>query len=229
MAKAYSGLGQETGGANHPGVNDIDAFGKNLGHDGRVKWLMDNVGLSKQEAERGADTIYDYTGSGYDEIHNGTDKEGGDIIDAIIHNPNAPVYTGSQYRGIFVSQDNLDYFTGGGITPREYLENILKTGVWKEPGVSSFSSNIQTAFSFGKFDYQWKTQNDISVLIVYDNGKSGMPIKHMSGLPGENEVLHSGKQMRDGLDIVQYNWVDGGKKFGQQLRMVVTDKPVKRR
>ncbi len=222
MAKAYSGLGRETGGANHPQVNDINQFGQYLSHEERTKWLMDNVGLSKQDAEKGSSAIHAYTGSAYDDIHNGTDTVRGDIIDNIIHNAKSPVFTGEQYRGLYISQDRLDEFTGGGVKPSDYLQNIIKTGVWKEPGVSSFSSTQATARSFGKFDYSWKDSNDVSVMLTYKDGKSGMPIKHMSGIPGENEVLHSGRQMRNGLDIVDYKWKHGKK--GTELHITVTDR-----
>lgn len=227
MAKAYSGLGQETGGANHPGVNDIDQFGRDLGKEARTKWLMDNLGLSRDEAEMGQETIYDYTLDTYEAIHSGDDMLRGNIIDGIIHNPNAPVYTGEQWRGIFVSQDNLDEFTGGGITPVDYLWNIIQTGTWKEPGVSSFSSSKSTARSFAKADNKWRTKGDVSVILYYTDGKSGMPVKHLSQLPGENEILHSGAQMRNGLDIKEYKWYN--KNNGVELHITVTDKPVKRR
>lgn len=226
MAKAYSGLGQETGGANHPGVNDIDQFGHDLGHEERTKWLMENLGVSRSLAESANSAIYDYTLDAYDVIHSGEDDRGL-TIDDIIHNPNAPVYTGAQYRGLFITQDGLDEFTGGGMTPREYLENILKTGVWKEPGVSSFSASQGVAMNFGKFNNSWKEKDSVSVMLHYTNGKSGMPIKHLSQIPGEDEILHSGEQMREGMDIAEFRWYNGPK--GLELHITVTDKPVKRR
>ena len=57
-------------------------------------------------------------------------------------------------------------------------------------------------------------------MVHYSGGQSGMPIKHMSSLPYENEVLHSGRQMRDGMKITNHVWTNDGK----ELHLYVDDK-----
>ena len=215
--KDRSGLGGEEG--NHPRVSDIDALGKYLSTEQRTKWIQDITGMSKAEAEEAAHLMNSYSEDLYDEIHDGSNEDANRIIDSIIHNPNAPVFTGVQYRGVFVSTYNLKNFSS--LSPREYLDNIIKSGVWREPGASSFSADKSVARDFGGFDRSSRDSDSIAVMVTYKGGKSGLPFKHMSSLPREDEVLHSGRQMREGMSIVKHEYIQG--KTGTELHIEVDD------
>ena len=222
MPKTRSGLASTA----HPGVSDIDAWGRHDGdyeRDWRVNWFIDNMGMSQDEAERAEEAINFYS-IDYDEIHRGVDTARNEAIDNALDNPRAPVFTGDTYRGLYIDSYGLKKYGNGTITPREYLENILKSGIWIEQGATSFSSSRSTAESFGKFSWS-KSDGSVSVMVHYSDGKSGMPIKHLSEIPSENEVLHSGKQMKNGLPITKHEWTNGGK----ELHIYVTDNEPKKR
>ena len=218
MPKTRSGLT----GSDRPRIGDIDTLGEKLGREGRIAWLM-GLGVDRKQAEAAEKVMTDYSEGDYDVIHDGTNKAANDIIDAILDNSKAPIFTGEQFRGVYVSPDAAKKF--GGTTPREYLNYIISTGEWKEPGATSFSATQSVAEDFGKFYLDKRLNGGVSVLLSYRSGRSGMPFKHLSSFPGEDEVLHSGKQMHDGMKIVSHEWKDGYR--GLELYLVLDDKKKK--
>lgn len=165
--------------------------------------MRDNLRLSEKDAQEQGDSIYYFTHT-YDDIHWGRDEYNNNMIDKAIANPNAPIYTGQQFRGLKLLSDDMP----AGVTPRQYLQRILDTGVWKENGATSFSASLHVAEDFAGVHHPFIGENRIPVIVHYQ-GRTGMPIKHMSAFAHENEVLHSQKQMKDGYDIVEHHWEGG--------------------
>ena len=210
MPKQYSGLGRDTGGANQPQVNDIDLFGSHLDEDERTEWMQDYLGVDESEARTMQDAINHFTYD-YEDIHWGRDEYRNDLIDRVLEHPNAPVYSGEQYRGLHFDAVDMPK----GVTPRQAIEKILKSGVWKEEGATSFSASHHVAAdNFASVNHSMNNGVDRIAMVITYKGRTGMPIKHMSDFASENEVLHSRKQMTKGYDIVDYNWrSDGGAVF----------------
>lgn len=185
----------------HPQINDINYYGEikvdpyDLAVDGEA------MGMSPHEALESAQTIVDYTGSAYHDIHSGSNKAGNDAIDRWIENPNSPVYTGPQYRGMEMSMADANA--------------ILSKGVYAEKGATSFSAKKSVAEVFaGIWSHKYPAaSNVVHVMVQYNGGKRGMPIKHMSKCTNEDEVLHSGASMKKGFNITSYKWAAGNKEL----------------
>lgn len=192
----------DSGFAGRPRVNDIDQFGQNLSGDQRTEWMRNTLGLNEKDAQEQGNAINYFTVN-YDDIHWGRDDYRNDMIDKAIANPNAPIFTGEQFRGLSLDGDNMP----AGTTVRQFLQRILDTGEWKEAGATSFSASLHVAQDFAK-TYISPGPNHVSVIVHYQ-GRTGMPIKHMSEFPHENEVLHSRRQMKNGYDIVEQHWENG--------------------
>lgn len=185
----------------HPKVTDINQFGENLNGDQRRDWLMNHLGVSESEAQQGQKTIYHFTGGGFGDMHKDIDKAGNDVIDSIIGNPNSPVFDGIQFRGLSIEPGDMV----AGVTPRQFIENIINGGVWREQGATSFSATRSVADDFAG----WHSTGDhVSMVLIYENGTTGMPIKHMSMFSYEDEVLHSRQQMKNGYNITGHQWLD---------------------
>lgn len=202
MPKPTSGIGDREG--NRRRVNDIDFFGSHLDEDGRRQWMIDNLRLSRDDADEQAKAINYFTDT-YTEIHNGEDTYRNDMIDRALDNRNAPVYSGEQYRGIRIRSNDMP----NGVTMRQFIQDIINSGTWKENGATSFSATKRIAESFAGLHYSSAGRDYIPVMINY-KGRHGMPIKHMSEFASEDEVLHSRKQMKGGYDIVSHRWADDG-------------------
>lgn len=183
-------------------VGDIDAFGsETMSRDERTAWIERTLRVSREDAERYGDSINYFT-SDYESIHDGTDTYNNEQINRAIENKNAPVYSGMQWRGLHLDIENMP----AGVTPRQFIEKIIRGGVWKENGATSFSASRAIAeHTFADIDHWQNGPNRVPVVIRYQ-GRTGMPIKHMSDFTHEDEVLHSQKQMKRGYDIVDHHW-----------------------
>lgn len=203
MAKGTSG-----GIVKHPTVTDINWINPHMSTKEKKDWLKNTMSqpLSAKEISDTIKAAEHYSLSGYSAIHNGNSPEETKLIDAMINDPNAPVYGKTQYRGIHVSKYDL-----GGQDPKAWIEDIIKTGVWTEPGVSSFSATKSTAMSFGHFGYN--KPDEIHILITNHGKTTGMPFKHLSECTSENEVLHSAQQMIAGMKITGYHTNKAGNEY----------------
>ena len=192
----------------HPQVTNINAYGDHrLDEPDRVEWLRNTLNTSNSQAEKNEETIYSFTGGGFKAMHNNTNKAGNDIIDAVIDNPLSPVYVGQQFRGLKIYASDMEK----GVTPEQFVNNIIKGGVWSEQGATSFSASRGVANSFAGWN---GNQNGyISVIVHYPKATTGMPIKHLSRFDYEDEVLHSRKQMTNGYNIINSQWLPGKKKI----------------
>lgn len=138
----------------------------------------------------------DYSTFSYREMHNNNpdnDEEVQrkiDAVDSLLHSKNAPIYKGELYRGIkWVGKE-------------EILNDIIASGVWTEPGMTSFSASIDVAKSFAGCDYPGK---GITNIILHEkSGKniSGVPFKHLSEMPMEEEVLTPSSVRERGWNIL---------------------------
>ena len=204
------GRGGSSGLRRRPRVSDINAFGAYLKREDKISWLKKHHSktLSDEEAEATIDAAVNYSEVGYKKIHNGQSPSETRLIDAMIEDPSTPVYDGDTYRGIQIFPSKI------GMDPKEYIENIIKTGVWREPGVSSFSSTRDVAEDFGGFlDHYSSYDDSIHVMIINRGRSKGMPFKHISNHSGENEVLMSSKTMLRGLKIVGYSVAKDGREY----------------
>lgn len=187
----------------HPTVTDIDTYGWDLYDSERRQWYSDTLNVDDLRAQIYNDTVYGFTGNDFRAIHRNENETGNNIIDDIIDNPNSPVYADTQFRG-------LKFFGESGLTPRQEVEAILASGIWKEPGATSFSASRHVANDFASWDST--SSSSVSVVVVYSNPTTGMPIKHLSRFAFEDEVLHSRKQMTNGYAITGSQWSADGRR-----------------
>lgn len=163
----------------------------------KEQWLRDNLGYSVDKAR---DTVYaleGYTDRGYHDIHmqnfegyhgDATRKDAEDIDD-LLHHPKMKKYHGTCYRGLKWSQFKF-----------EELEDLLNSGIWKEPGITSFSVDESDASKFA-------VRNSLydAIHITLRNSKSGCEIGFLSAGGGEGEVLFPSDVCRRGFKILDWN------------------------
>ena len=168
-----------------------------------VQWFGDHMGMTPAKAKEAADMFLYFTYHGDYEMHRNIGKgvHGNDVLDKVVGAPNAPVYTGQQYRGLVISRAGLKKYIGIDVNPRDYINSVIKSGVWRETGGTSFTTSSSTANLFGS-DVGY---GDVKVVVSY-KGKTGFPIRHLSHYPGENEVFHSRAQMTKGYRIANSTW-----------------------
>lgn len=183
--------------AGHPAISDIDYYGDVHVPIDQIIADGEAMGLSHADAVAGANSIQYFTGGGYHSVHNGSDTKRNDDIDKWVEHPNAPIYTGTQYRGMTVSEDTA--------------KAILNSGIYRDTGATSFSASESEAKSFASISssHNYGSWEDVHVLVTYAGGKRGMPIKHISHFPWEDEVLHSRSDMQKGFKITGYKWAAG--------------------
>ena len=189
-----------------------------------VQWFKDTMGMDDKTARESAEAFLYFSHHGDYEAHRNIGKgvKTNDLLDRAIEAPNAPVYTGVQHRGLLLTKDDIAKTLGTkrAVSPREYINTIISSGVWKEPGATSFgTSGYDSAKSWAKVLYP-HTDGEVSVIVEYAGGKSGFPMAHLSRYPGEREALHSRKQMRKGMPITGHKWSSDGK----LVTIYVTDK-----
>ena len=187
-----------------------------------IKWFQDHMGMNYAEAKEAAEAFLYYSYHGDYEAHRDIGKgvTTNDILDKVINANNAYIYTGTQHRGIKITRDGLSKMGITGVTPRQFINSILKTGVWKEPGATSFGAGGEMAAKAwaGYYSSSLKSGGGVSCVVEYVGGKTGFPMRHLSKFPNENEVLHSRREMSRGMQIVDYKW------DGHYVKIRVTDR-----
>ena len=200
-----SGLSSSRGDREHFGhkttneqVQDFE-----MSNNDKVRWLEETLGISQKEAREIVEAVNEYTGGDFSGVHSGENKEIADKIDKFLNNKKAPVYAGEIFRGLVVEGHD-------GRTGEDILHDIIKTGTWREPGISSFSSDRKTAESFMR-DFG---KGNIPVLLRNTRNRSGVPIAHMSKMKQEFEVITPSSVKNRGFKITGFkkipNWWDGG-------------------
>lgn len=160
----------------------------------KLSWVRDMVPEeSMEESKKIVSAIEHYTGEGYSDIHNDRENAREEIesILRVLDSPYVPVYKGDIHRGLSFSS-------------AADLANVLSNskGVWQEPGITSYSSNIEIAKEFA-------SQDEWGLVLTCRNNKSAIPIKHMSINSREDEVLSPGNA-RDIKWVIDYKtlWID---------------------
>ena len=172
--------------------------------------MRDRLGLSEKDAREQGEAIHFFSHT-YDDIHNDRDNYRNDLINKAIASPNAPTYTGEQFRGLSIDLHNMP----AGVTPMDFINKVIREGEWRENGATSFSASISVARDFAR---SYSHSPDHIPVIIHYQGPHGMPIKHLSQFPHENEILHSQKQMKGGYDIVESHW------DGHEFHMTIKNK-----
>ena len=153
----------------------------------RAEWLQENLGVSSEEAQQMVRDVHYYVTGDYSAIHNGAASQAERIanLDAMITNPNMPVFDGTIYRGVHILDSD-------GLTAREKVEAIISSGQWNEAGITSFSDNKKKAeqFAAGIINDQGRATEGINVMIVNRDNRTGVPIQHLTGERPEHEVLY---------------------------------------
>lgn len=196
----------------HPVVTDINAFGSYNSHKDKIDWLKAHHSepLSDAEADAIISAAEHYSNGGYGAIHNGKSKKEQDLIDKMINDAKAPVYGKNVYRGLAITKGDTH-----GMDPKQYVMNIINAGVWKEPGISSFSATKTVAMGglFGEFGSSNPSNKDkVHILITYKGHKTGMPFKHISVCSSEDEVLMP-SSIKKGLKITKWHTNKAGNEF----------------
>ena len=205
-----SGLSSSSGDREHFGHATTDDHVQTweMSHDEKVAW-MESLGFTKETAEELVEAVDEYTGGDYWSIHNGQNAEYVKKIDTFLNNKNAPVFTGTLFRGMVIEGKN-------GRSGEEILHDILKTGRWSEPGITSFSSDRIAAESFMR-DFSKNKANNIPVILRNTRNRSGVPIAHLSKIEREYEVITPSSISRRGFKITGFkpikNWWDGSKGY----------------
>jgi hypothetical protein len=154
---------------------------------------MEDTGLSEEEAEKIAIAIDDFTCSGYIEIRaaqeagktSGTDAEHGKLLEKYIEK--APKWDGGEiYRLVELEEDDL----------YELLDAYEEEEPIHQYGTSSWTSSKK---SIRKFVYSSEIngiyddldEKPIHVVFHARGTKQGTSVRHLSGIPDENEVIIS--------------------------------------
>ncbi|MBR4027687.1 MAG: hypothetical protein IKJ01_09110 [Lachnospiraceae bacterium] len=153
----------------------------------KINWISQVVpNINKLSAKQIVHSMEFYSGNGYSTIH--WDKEAKleetkDIL-KVFDSHNVKPYKGTIYRGL--SFDS-----------KEELINILKNcrGVWKEPGITSFSADKDIAEMYFAKTRNW------GLVLSCSNNKSAIPFRHISILPKEDEILSPGGHRNNGWKI----------------------------
>ena len=163
----------------------------------RIEWVKNITGVDDMEAQKIVEACKHYSLGGYRDIHNGNNAKEEALIDFLINHPNVPQFMGKTYRGVHIKSDLH------GMTADEKIMSIINGGVWKEPGITSFSIDRSTAEDFADVSGTSKNTSKTgprSVILESDN-KSGMPFRHLSNLSYENEILMPSSVKHRGWDI----------------------------
>lgn len=116
-----------------------------------------------------------------------TGEQDAKLIDQYLNSPGVPKYKGELYRGIRVSQSQ-----------RDSIESMIKSGKWKESGITSFTYDRAQADL-----YSSPSSMDDRVTIVLRNNKHASTIGHLSVGGGEKEALYP-SSIKNGIKIKSY-------------------------
>ena len=144
-------------------------------YEDKLDWILNNVGVSREEAANIVNSMEYYSSTGYQTMHwdeNAQSPHTQNILK--VFDSNAPRYSGVTYRGLSFNS-------------KEELYGVLKQSEngWNEPGLTSFSTDPQIADGFA-------SQGKYGLVLTSRNGHSGIPFSHMSHLSYEHEVLYPG-------------------------------------
>ena len=166
-----------------------------MSNNEKVVWVMDTLGVDAKEAREIVAAMDKYTIDGYGGIHSGANKELEAKIDKLLKSKKFPVYKGETFRGLTLEAKD-------GKTGEQIFRDILKTGTWHEPGITSFSSRRGVAEGF--MGVLAPDSQDLPILLRNTRNRSGVPVQHLSGAKGEFEVLMPSSIRNRGFRITGY-------------------------
>lgn len=160
--------------------------------DEKIDWICDIIpNVDRGVAKQVVTSMEHYSGMGYSTIH--WDKEGKlsetkDIL-RVFDSNNVQSYKGPIYRGLSFGS-------------KKEIVKVLKQyrGVWKEPGITSFSASKDIA------EKHFAQNNSWGLVLTCNNNKSAIPFRHISKSSWEDEVLSPGGHRNSGWKI-DYNSV----------------------
>lgn len=167
----------------------------------KLNWLKTVCpGMTLDERSAAVKALEHYSKTGYLEIHQSNPHNDPkvakeiELIDRVLDGKNTPIYKGVIYRGVEYKRGEAE------------LRKTIKSGQWRETGITSFSSSLDTAKHFA--EVKWGSQSTISVILRVPAGKnlSGVPFKHLSKISSENEVLLPSSVKDRGWTIKNAKW-----------------------
>lgn len=196
------------------------------------QWLQDKLGYTEDEARHLSYVMESWSNYNSSEIHNmsdedsviGTGKQQSEILDKYLNDSRLAKTKGTLYRGLSykkMSWNEQDI---------QNLEKQLDSGVWKEPGITAFSSDAKIATGYTGLTI---SSSGIGVVIEMHGNKHAVPIGHLSIGGGEKESLYPSSIRDKGLKIVSWTkeptaiWQRGknvGKPLGWLYRVIVEDR-----
>lgn len=221
MRAATAQLAEEAALRSHPETTKHVADHELTGKQKRA-WLgIVCPGLTDDEKTAAVRAMSNYSAAGYEEIHQGNPDNSAKvakeiaIIDRVLGGKNTPIYKGAVYRGV--------KWKNG----KESLKKLIDGGTWTETGITSMSSSESVARGFAGAESNGG--NYISVVLREASGKnlSGVPFRHMSGLPGESEVLLPSSINRRGFSIKKATWSTNG--YGATVVYLDVEENIRRR
>lgn len=197
MRVATAQQAEEAALRNHPETQEQIASDE-MSFDNKVDWVQSICPeLNEADCLAAVHAMEEYSDMGSSAIHkNNPDNDPAvaskiEAIDKVLTSKNAPIYKGELFRGITWRQSE------------EELRARINGGIWKEPGITSFSSKKSTATKMTKFG------DGIQVILHVPEGKniSGVPFQHLSVFGKmEAEVLAPSTVKDRGWKITKSKW-----------------------
>lgn len=177
-----SGLGSSGGAIGHSRPTTDKHFAQSeMTDDEKLAWIMNVTGASEAEAKEMLDAVREYLNGDdntFKDIHSGKNKKVEALINKFLNNKNVPIFAGETFRGVYIRSQN-------GRSAESIVQDILNTGRWQEPGISSFSSDRSVAM-----DFALGSGRGASVILRKPVNRTGVPVAHLSEYFDEYEVLH---------------------------------------
>lgn len=194
-----SGLSSSTGAREHSRKSIAGQFANSeMSEAEKLEWIKDTTGVNEKEAKEILEQVEKYLDGEeweYKDIHNGKNKRAEEVIDRLLNNRKVATYKGETFRGIYIRPD-------GGKSGARIIEEMLGSGRWYEPGISSFSTDRSVAMDFA--DPLMGGGNGFGLVLRNVSNKTGVPAAHLSGHFNEMEVMHSSASGRRGFKVL--NW-----------------------
>ena len=191
-----SGLQTSNGAREHSRLKGDQIGYEEMFENEKMDWIKNVLGVDDKEAKRILLQVENYlTGEDYKDIHAGKRKLAEEMIDKLLTGRKVPIYNGETFRGLYVRPD-------GSRSPDSIIKDILNTGRWMEPGITSFSSNRGVAQNFA--DPLGGGGTGVGVLIRNVRNRTGVPVAHLSGHYNEMEVMHPSSVRGSGFKILSW-------------------------
>lgn len=154
-----------------------------------TEWLQNSLGYTQEEARELLDAMETWSNYGYRDIHSGSSNKAKETktLDKYLEDPRLAKTKGSLYRGLTVKTSEVDK-----------IDSMLKSGKWKEPGITGFSSSKQQADLYASAD---STSSEIHITML--NNSHAVQIGHLSVGGGEQESLYP-SSIKSGIPIASY-------------------------